>query len=170
MRKTLVFYQGRAPKGKKTPWVMHEFRIEPPPPAPAPAPHPATTTTTAITPLKDDWVLCRVFSKHRGNNNINNVKPHSMGTTTTTTTTTSLYEDPLNSSLPPLMDTYAYTTTITTPTPKPRSHHNSSNSPLTGLGRCPASPASPATRTHWASAWAPTTTTTFTCPLWKGAQ
>nr|CAB3494420.1 unnamed protein product [Digitaria exilis] len=46
MRKTLVFYRGRAPNGQKTGWVMHEFRLETPNSAP-----------------KEDWVLCRVFNK-----------------------------------------------------------------------------------------------------------
>ncbi|WCJ32400.1 NAC domain containing protein 1 [Euphorbia peplus] len=53
MRKTLVFYKGRAPKGKKTDWVMHEFRLEPP------------LSPSLFSPIKEDWVLCRVFYKKR---------------------------------------------------------------------------------------------------------
>ncbi|KAI3735653.1 hypothetical protein L6452_15161 [Arctium lappa] len=48
MKKTLVFYRGRAPKGEKTNWVMHEYRLE---------------TTHAFKPNKEEWVVCRIFQK-----------------------------------------------------------------------------------------------------------
>ncbi|RZC56994.1 hypothetical protein C5167_015852 [Papaver somniferum] len=48
MKKTLVFYKGRAPRGEKTNWVMHEYRL-----------HPKTSFRTS----KDEWVVCRVFQK-----------------------------------------------------------------------------------------------------------
>ncbi|KAL0370352.1 UNVERIFIED_CONTAM: NAC transcription factor 56 [Sesamum angustifolium] len=31
-RKALVFYEGRPPKGKKTDWIMHEYRVKDQPP------------------------------------------------------------------------------------------------------------------------------------------
>jgi hypothetical protein len=51
MRKTLVFYEGRAPHGNKTDWIMHEFRLDDGPAMPA----------------HDDggWVVCRVFKKSK---------------------------------------------------------------------------------------------------------
>ncbi|XP_057469311.1 protein BEARSKIN2-like [Actinidia eriantha] len=49
MRKTLVFYRGRAPHGHKTDWIMHEYRLED-------ADHDANHT-------EDGWVVCRVFKK-----------------------------------------------------------------------------------------------------------
>ncbi|KAG7942099.1 hypothetical protein I3843_16G082200 [Carya illinoinensis] len=53
MKKTLVFYKGRAPKGEKSNWVMHEYRQE---------------NNHNIPPLikstKDEWVVCRVFQKN----------------------------------------------------------------------------------------------------------
>ncbi|XP_022159791.1 NAC domain-containing protein 21/22 [Momordica charantia] len=84
MRKTLVFYQGRAPKGRKTEWVMHEFRLEGP-----------------LSPLKDsspkeDWVLCRLFCKHKE------------VATQPSSGSSSCYNDmtTASSSLPALMDSY----------------------------------------------------------------
>ncbi|OAY73022.1 NAC domain-containing protein 100 [Ananas comosus] len=51
VKKTLVFYLGRAPKGEKTNWVMHEYRLEGKLP-----PHIHRSS-------KDEWVVCRVFDK-----------------------------------------------------------------------------------------------------------
>lgn len=48
MKKTLVFYRGRAPKGEKTNWVMHEYRLD---------------SKHAFKPTKEEWVVCRIFQK-----------------------------------------------------------------------------------------------------------
>ncbi|XP_078152055.1 NAC domain-containing protein 100-like [Carex rostrata] len=55
MKKTLVFYKGRAPKGVKSNWVMHEYRLE------GKLPHPNLHRST-----KDEWVVCRIFHKSSG--------------------------------------------------------------------------------------------------------
>ncbi|KAJ7966008.1 NAC domain containing protein [Quillaja saponaria] len=51
MKKTLVFYKGRAPRGEKTNWVMHEYRIH---------------SKSSYRNSKDEWVVCRVFQKSAG--------------------------------------------------------------------------------------------------------
>ncbi|KAJ1401282.1 NAC domain [Sesbania bispinosa] len=50
MIKTLVFHTGRAPKGDRTDWVMHEFRLE-------------DKDLTAKGIPQDSYVICRVFQK-----------------------------------------------------------------------------------------------------------
>ncbi|KAJ7542160.1 hypothetical protein O6H91_10G092600 [Diphasiastrum complanatum] len=47
MKKTLVFYKGRAPHGERTGWVMHEYRME----------------EAVGCPRLNAFVLCRVFKK-----------------------------------------------------------------------------------------------------------
>ncbi|CAH2036213.1 unnamed protein product [Thlaspi arvense] len=49
MKKTLVFYKGRAPKGEKSNWVMHEYRLE---------------NKQPFKPTKEEWVVCRIFKKN----------------------------------------------------------------------------------------------------------
>ncbi|KAH6781037.1 NAC Apical domain transcriptional regulator superfamily protein [Perilla frutescens var. hirtella] len=52
MKKTLVFYRGRAPKGEKSNWVMHEYRLE------------GKFAYHYLSPnSKGEWVISRVFQK-----------------------------------------------------------------------------------------------------------
>ncbi|CAL1356459.1 unnamed protein product [Linum trigynum] len=53
MKKTLVFYRGRAPKGEKTNWVMHEYRLDG-----------KFSYYSFPKASKDEWVVCRVFHKN----------------------------------------------------------------------------------------------------------
>lgn len=53
MKKTLVFYKGRAPKGEKTSWIMHEYRLEG-----------ESSLVHFSKATKDEWVVCRVFRKN----------------------------------------------------------------------------------------------------------
>ncbi|CAH2053629.1 unnamed protein product [Thlaspi arvense] len=50
IKKALVFYVGKAPKGTKTNWIMHEYRLLEP------------SRRNGSTKL-DDWVLCRIYKK-----------------------------------------------------------------------------------------------------------
>ncbi|KAK2369231.1 NAC domain-containing protein [Trifolium repens] len=51
MKKTLVYYKGRAPHGIRTNWVMHEYRLM--------ESHPGASLSS----LKDSYSLCRIFKK-----------------------------------------------------------------------------------------------------------
>ncbi|URD79241.1 No apical meristem (NAM) protein [Musa troglodytarum] len=59
MRKTLVFYEGRAPNGQKSDWIMHEYRLE----SIESAPPQATKARDASMLQEEGWVVCRVFKK-----------------------------------------------------------------------------------------------------------
>ncbi|XP_038990254.1 NAC domain-containing protein 2-like [Phoenix dactylifera] len=51
VKKALVFYRGRPPKGSKTEWIMHEYRLGQP-------------SNGVFKPTRvDEWVLCRIHQK-----------------------------------------------------------------------------------------------------------
>ncbi|WOL12905.1 hypothetical protein Cni_G21674 [Canna indica] len=59
IKKALVFYSGKAPKGVKTDWIMHEYRLA----------HVDRSAPKKKHSLRlDDWVLCRIYHKKGGAN------------------------------------------------------------------------------------------------------
>ncbi|XVE91486.1 hypothetical protein REPUB_Repub01dG0014300 [Reevesia pubescens] len=59
LKKSLVFYKGRAAKGMKTDWMMHEFRL------PSFTDHsaPPKRFLDKTLPPNDSWAICRIFKK-----------------------------------------------------------------------------------------------------------
>ncbi|XP_010484132.1 PREDICTED: NAC domain-containing protein 102 [Camelina sativa] len=58
IKKALVFYAGKAPKGIKTNWIMHEYRL-----ANVDRSASSTTNKNNNNLRLDDWVLCRIYNK-----------------------------------------------------------------------------------------------------------
>lgn len=54
IKKALVFYAGKAPRGIKTNWIMHEYRL-------ANVDRSAGKSNNNL--RLDDWVLCRIYNK-----------------------------------------------------------------------------------------------------------
>lgn len=66
IKKALVFYIGKAPKGTKTNWIMHEYRLTEP-------------TRKSGSSKLDDWVLCRIYMKNSSAAKPTIIKEHSTG-------------------------------------------------------------------------------------------
>ncbi|EYU33415.1 hypothetical protein ABFS82_13G079000 [Erythranthe guttata] len=63
VKKALVFYGGKPPKGIKTNWIMHEYRLTDNKPPNMKPPGCDVTNKKASLRL-DDWVLCRIYKKN----------------------------------------------------------------------------------------------------------
>ncbi|XP_062227950.1 NAC domain-containing protein 66-like [Phragmites australis] len=68
MRKTLVFYKGRAPHGQKSDWIMHEYRLDEAHPVAADPFYPSPPSAMRVAAgdqaaQEEGWVICRVFKK-----------------------------------------------------------------------------------------------------------
>ncbi|XWS61481.1 hypothetical protein CRYUN_Cryun07bG0129300 [Craigia yunnanensis] len=93
MKKTLVFYKGRALKGQRTNWIMHEYRA-------------TTKDLDGAAPGQSAFVLCRLFHKPEEKNDI--VKYDEVEQTGYSPTMTKSSPDDTSSDL--LQDTVSYET------------------------------------------------------------
>ncbi|XP_059638098.1 protein CUP-SHAPED COTYLEDON 3 [Cornus florida] len=104
MKKTLVFYKGRAPRGEKTKWVMHEYRLD--------------GDFSFRHTCREEWVICRIYHKiGEKKNPIFHGRSSSYLMEASSSTTA-------NSCLPPL---------LMSPTPLLESHNPSASSSMQAL-------------------------------------
>ncbi|KAG8502616.1 hypothetical protein CXB51_000019 [Gossypium anomalum] len=76
VKKALVFYGGKPPKGIKTNWIMHEYRLADNKTNNKP---PGCDLGNKKNSLRlDDWVLCRIYKKNNANRPLEHDKDDSM--------------------------------------------------------------------------------------------
>ncbi|CAL5202791.1 unnamed protein product [Lathyrus oleraceus] len=87
MKKTLVYYRGRAPHGSRTGWVMHEYRLD------------ERECDNPSSGLQDAYALCRIFKKNTvivpkvGEQYVNNVTRHANHMTSDQSSSIELYSE-----------------------------------------------------------------------------
>ncbi|KAI4346480.1 hypothetical protein L6164_007373 [Bauhinia variegata] len=91
LRKTLVFYKGRAPYGQKSDWIMHEYRLEDN--IHDQTASKVTTKTSVWDPVgeslhEEGWVICRVFKKKNHQKSVDSPKTSSTSISTNSNTET----------------------------------------------------------------------------------
>ncbi|KAI3849505.1 hypothetical protein MKX03_021491 [Papaver bracteatum] len=98
IKKALVFYIGKAPKGTKTNWIMHEYRL-------------LENNKKHGSSRLDDWVLCRIYKKNSSaqkavssSSEVNSSKEQSSNGTSSSSSS-SQFDDVLDS-LPEINDQF----------------------------------------------------------------
>ncbi|XXG71709.1 hypothetical protein AAC387_Pa07g0973 [Persea americana] len=75
VKKALVFYGGRPPKGIKTNWIMHEYRLTD---SNSTKPPNSDMASKKNSLRLDDWVLCRIYKKNNSQRPMEREKDDSM--------------------------------------------------------------------------------------------
>ncbi|KAI3675405.1 hypothetical protein L1987_84995 [Smallanthus sonchifolius] len=92
IKKALVFYVGKAPKGNKTNWIMHEYRLSDP-------------QRKHGSSRLDEWVLCRIYEKNSSAQKAISGAPATEQSHGSSTSSSSQFDDVLDS-LPEIEDRF----------------------------------------------------------------